>query len=1273
MEKVEARVLRVDDDSHKFVVEYNDRQFKISQFKYQYHQELPATLHCVYEQHPDGRANIRQDIEYNVRQFYKEGDFAVCTVQNVHSRQIILEDEHGFTAVMPLRNDISRATTQKLLCQIAKIGNIYMQVTLSKALSTKSNDMPSLTQSLTGLSAHSDVAEQLAHILHDTIPEEREQMVCHDFVSTLRSNADAIGKVYATINGIFSSPTTLPSCATLFDRTRMERRLSMVLEQIDLCVKAAGKLTEDKADDYAEKLFANMKSSGYCHHMDERMFTLLFLFRLNTPFLCRQTPVLIDALRAQPLATWQRQPYQGLIVRLLQCYIDQATERQQHFTLSLDEKRLLIQVIAMQSALDAEGKLNLVDTALNKAMLYRLCAEMKVNDPARMLEHALLHLMSEPTETGFVYNQESDDVDVTANILFHQIEQSVVDEVIPEVYQTDRVAVSLTTESVVIAPLSLASGQTYQPLRNMGLTHNLDIRLGEKLQTRQVGNAATSIEVSKRLWSDINASLFSDHPVAKKKTKHPEKDMQVYLIVTHSILGDGPKTFGCRIIDDEIEGTGTICVSDIVGYYPGDIDTSAFMHEGSPLILPATIKSVNADGTCVFTMKEDVDEFVAEYEENSIRWNTRMTCILNTRQGALKRVPGVSTNGFPMSIEPGPGVDISTLSKGKIIEVSDLKMGPNGYLNGTYAGESPTSTFNFLKAFHQFMVLIADGEVYKEEEEQQEEEQEAIMEESHAKELLRIVDSMTALEPDYMHRYNHLGFCRTLAKALGLEEETKHFDLRMRMIEGLKFFEKNRTVDAALVEDLQTDHQTIIDRRLRTPFGRLRVLSYLNDEIAPDVLNKCVSLENDKHVRNLASLVVSHNFVKQMGLFEQAEDIMEKIFELLNLKWTQSTKKYYGSEDERTEFKQSIVYPAGAMTEDVDKQMHVILKVICSFLNYQGGRLYIGVNDPGYEMGIANDLKHKLFNGDLDKYKRYITNAIIAHLGQEADHYVRRMETDREAKSQVLIIDIDPCPTPVCLDGTYYERHGSTSQPLHEPYLSKFLAERGASATPAAAPAKSAAKPAAKQAAPAATQSVVPAAQPQATIATSTKRNNVLHDYEQGFQPTAAFIGFLPHAEYCILKEEDWEDYQLKLAVHHEEADGWLLLVYSDGFVAKISLADLLEKDAKARFKRYADTELLFASIVTDNDTLAIGMLDSKGNRYMRFDDVFNIEETTSMQSHGVTLTKISHEGIYYCDTLPIADVDASLKRNAGTKTVGIAMKTTYGKIIRELFPKIEQ
>ena len=61
-------------------------------------------------------------------------------------------------------------------------------------------------------------------------------------------------------------------------------------------------------------------------------------------------------------------------------------------------------------------------------------------------------------------------------------------------------------------------------------------------------------------------------------------------------------------------------------------------------------------------------------------------------------------------------------------------------------------------------------------------------------------------------------------------------------------------------------------------------------------------------------------------------------------KEVEEEKIKFGSENGAREFKCSIVYPAEAQWQpDVDKQVGVILKTICGFLNGAGGVLYIGV------------------------------------------------------------------------------------------------------------------------------------------------------------------------------------------------------------------------------------------------------------------------------------------------------------------------------------------
>lgn len=66
----------------------------------------------------------------------------------------------------------------------------------------------------------------------------------------------------------------------------------------------------------------------------------------------------------------------------------------------------------------------------------------------------------------------------------------------------------------------------------------------------------------------------------------------------------------------------------------------------------------------------------------------------------------------------------------------------------------------------------------------------------------------------------------------------------------------------------------------------------------------------------------------------------------------------FGYESATKEFKTSIVFPAGGIEPNIDRQLSYILKTIAGFQNAQGGELYIGVNDSGSVSGINEDFKY---------------------------------------------------------------------------------------------------------------------------------------------------------------------------------------------------------------------------------------------------------------------------------------------------------------------------
>ena len=47
-------------------------------------------------------------------------------------------------------------------------------------------------------------------------------------------------------------------------------------------------------------------------------------------------------------------------------------------------------------------------------------------------------------------------------------------------------------------------------------------------------------------------------------------------------------------------------------------------------------------------------------------------------------------------------------------------------------------------------------------------------------------------------------------------------------------------------------------------------------------------------------------------------------------------------------------------------------------------------------------------------------------------------------KGDVLIIRIEPCPTPIMVDGNYYERMGTSARCVNDTYRESFLSQRRA-------------------------------------------------------------------------------------------------------------------------------------------------------------------------------------------------------------------------------------
>jgi ATP-dependent DNA helicase RecG len=100
---------------------------------------------------------------------------------------------------------------------------------------------------------------------------------------------------------------------------------------------------------------------------------------------------------------------------------------------------------------------------------------------------------------------------------------------------------------------------------------------------------------------------------------------------------------------------------------------------------------------------------------------------------------------------------------------------------------------------------------------------------------------------------------------------------------------------------------------------------------------------------------------------------------------------------------------------------------ICGFANAQGGKIYIGKDDSGNVIGVANykDLMER------------IPNKIKNLLGITAD--VNLLQEDGKPYIEIVVI---PYSVPISLRGRYYYRSGSVKQELTGAALSEFLLKK---------------------------------------------------------------------------------------------------------------------------------------------------------------------------------------------------------------------------------------
>jgi DNA-binding response OmpR family regulator len=145
-------------------------------------------------------------------------------------------------------------------------------------------------------------------------------------------------------------------------------------------------------------------------------------------------------------------------------------------------------------------------------------------------------------------------------------------------------------------------------------------------------------------------------------------------------------------------------------------------------------------------------------------------------------------------------------------------------------------------------------------------------------------------------------------------------------------------------------------------------------------------------------------------------------------------------ENDRTEFKSTLRW--NLKENKVDHAIEIAwLKTVAAFLNSDGGRVIIGVDNSGVPVGIGPD--H--FENE-DKYLLHVNNRFQEHIGAEHAANIR-FALYPAADKQVLLIECSPSSKAVFLTDagqeSFYVRVGPGTRKLPMSQMLAYVVERG--------------------------------------------------------------------------------------------------------------------------------------------------------------------------------------------------------------------------------------
>lgn len=889
--------------------------------------------------------------------------------------------------------------------------------------------------------------KDFSRLLLSNVDEITFEYQCHKWIQQQISKKNDLSLIEKECAAILEYSKFLDLCNQQ-EREFYQDRMTHILELTDFYRIASIHINNDKSGNdkdgacmFINNLYKKLNTSGFVYQPRKNFNILNCIFILKPEIMNSRIRELLDIISSRESFTWHREAFNNSLFKVLELFVSFNEDKID----KIKENKILVDnmLFALHLQLyliSSNTSLLDIDVRIIQSRLCLLSTYKKNPFQRELINNAFFNLFNSNISKFVLLKDEYKLAPYKiGNLPYSDIDSKLT-------YINKNVRIDISKDGINL--ISDIYNKNLRPVfpKRLGLWKNLQVfwsqRDGSKLALSQEKN----LKQYQDIWNEIEVEFLTlkqpTVPITSNNSKRYRIEESVLISFIRQDETDKNK-FYCQI-EQDLGGEGFIYVNDIVSYSVNANLRDFYANDGSRYVFKAIIKDIENE-MYHFSMIEEIKKIVCEdfYNEDE-----EILCSIGNDPKDYKGVKSavaVTVDGIGISLQIDNSFENVARFDKVFCKVKDEGIGTfNLKCEMTSFSNEP---FDIRTAFRNLMEEMYEDKIpeniedFKNDNDNDNKENAIPLEEKYLKEVILLIDRMAYIENDYIKSYNYLGFARILCLLLNWDSQAAYYRGQMDIISNLHYFGINSTIDESKIKQLAEVNAELLTNNsiLKDRFLQLQIISYKGKPEYNSELYQAI--QSNSSLKELASLVLAFNITQQNKLENASNDIYNKIIQLLNMKGFETGLKFYGEENDKIEFKTSIIYTAGQgiTTPTLDLQIKEILKVINAFLNTNGGQLYIGVNNSGLGVGIEEDLKTEYFYGDKDKYIRSIQDAIATAWNNSVLTTYIDVYFDEDNKDKdIIIINVNPHDKGVPFEDVYWVKANSTKRHLTKIEYEKY-------------------------------------------------------------------------------------------------------------------------------------------------------------------------------------------------------------------------------------------